>query len=559
MKDSSDLAGMIARHADLGRREHEASATAMHRELTWRGVFWVASGVPAGVLVTLGTVATMIGQPAWILWICSVMFGFVQSFVYAEIAGLYPQKSGGASVYGAAAWIPYSKFIAPISVWCNWLAWSPTMALGTGVAAGYVVNALAPPDSALVRWQLTLADLSGAFPGLSIRINAVSIIATGFLLITFYLQHHGVARAASTQKALAYLALFPLLVVGVVPLITGHVYTHNLLPLLPLARDSAGHATFGTWSVATIPILMASMFAAGWATYGFETAVCYTRELRDPHRDTFKAIFAAGLLCIATFSLVPLAFQGSLGIATLLTPSIQDGTGVAAALAAIVNGGTLVKQVMVVLFVLALLLITNSSMMGSSRTLYQASLDGWLPRYLGKLNEHGVPARAMWTDLAFNLVLLMMSDYFVVLVVSNVCYLIFNFLNLQSGWIHRIDRPNWERPFRCPAWLLALGAIFGFVNMIFVGAGADVLRPGAILYSVIATSLIVPVFAFRHFIVDKGVFPDSSGPHTDERRAGWLPYIALLGCVAVVAVSHLISTRAAASQRTEPTTKQIAP
>jgi amino acid transporter len=300
------------------------------------------------------------------------------------------------------------------------------------------------------------------------------------------------------------------------------------------------------------------MFAAGWATYGFETAVCYTRELRDPRRDTFKGIFAAGLLCIATFSLVPLAFQGSLGIAALLTPSIQDGTGVAAALAAIVNGGALVKQVMVVLFVLALLLITNSSMMGSSRTLYQASVDGWLPRYLGKLNEHGVPARAMWTDLAFNLLLLMMSDYFVVLVVSNVCYLLFNFLNLQSGWIHRIDRANWDRPFRCPTALLALGAIFGFVNMIFVGAGADVLRPGAVLYSAIATALIIPVFAFRHFVVDKGIFPNASGLNTDVRRAGWLPYIALAACVAVIGVSHLISTRAAALQSTEPITQHRA-
>lgn len=518
----------------------------MHRELSWRGVFWVASGVPAGVLVTVGTVATMIGQPAWILWICSVMFGFVQSFVYAEIAGLYPQKSGGASIYGAAAWIPYSKLIAPISVWCNWLAWSPTMALGTGVAAGYVVNALVPADSAFARWQLTIADLSGAFPGLTIRINAVSAIATGFLLITFYLQHHGVSRAAFIQKALAYLALFPLLVVGIVPLVTGHVYHHNLFPLLPLSRDGAGHAGFGSWSFATIPILMASMFAAGWATYGFETAVCYTRELRDPRRDTFKAILAAGLLCIATFSLVPLAFQGSLGIGTLLNPSIQDGTGVAAALAAIVNGGLLVRQVMVVLFVLALLLITNSSMMGSSRTLYQASVDGWLPRYLGTLNEHGVPARAMWTDLAFNLLLLMMSDYFVVLVVSNVCYLLFNFLNLQAGWIHRIDRPNWDRPFRCPTWLLGFGAVLGFVNMVFVGAGADVLRPGAVLYSIIATALIIPVFVCRHYLVDKGSFPNSMRPSADERRAGWWPYVALGICVAIIALSHMVSTRAVA-------------
>ena len=53
----------------------------------------------------------------------------------AEIAGLFPNKSGGASVYGATAWLRYSKFIAPLSVWCNWFAWSPVQATGSALAA----------------------------------------------------------------------------------------------------------------------------------------------------------------------------------------------------------------------------------------------------------------------------------------------------------------------------------------------------------------------------------------------------------------------------------------
>ena len=98
------------------------------------GAFWAISGVPAGVLLTMGGVSTVVGQASWAVWIVSVLIGFLQCFVYAEIAGLYPDESGGASVYGAAAWIKYSKFVAPVSVWCNWLAWSPVLALGTGLA-----------------------------------------------------------------------------------------------------------------------------------------------------------------------------------------------------------------------------------------------------------------------------------------------------------------------------------------------------------------------------------------------------------------------------------------
>ena len=135
------------------------STLQLRRQLDWKDAFWASSGVPAGVLLTMGGIATMIGQPSWVIWIASIFMGFVQSFIYAEIAGLYPDKSGGASVYGAAGWLPYGKFIAPISVWCNWLAWSPVLALGTSLAAGYVMASLFPADAAIRTWQFELLNL----------------------------------------------------------------------------------------------------------------------------------------------------------------------------------------------------------------------------------------------------------------------------------------------------------------------------------------------------------------------------------------------------------------
>lgn len=513
----------------------------LRRQLDWKDAFWASSGVPAGVLLTMGGIAATIGQPSWVIWIVSILMGFIQAFVYAEIAGLYPNKSGGASIYGAAGWLPYGKFIAPISVWCNWLAWSPVLALGTSLGAGYVMASLFAPDAAVRTWQITLLDLGFVRDGLTMRINMVSLIATGFLLLTFALQHHGAAKAANFQKILGLICLMPLLLVGLVPLLTGDLPTENLFPLLPILRDAAGNIGFGTWDTLGLTLLAGAMFGAGWSTYGFETAVCYTREFRDPARDTARAIFAAGLLCMAIFVLVPLAFQASLGLEGMLDPAIYDGSGVGQALASIVGGGAVIGNVIVAMLILALLLIVMTSMLGSSRTLYQASVDGWLPRYLSKVNAHGAPTNAMWTDLIFNLFLLLASDYFAVLMISNVCYFIFNFLNLQAGWIHRIDRKGWKRPYRCPTWLLAFGAVLGFVNMAFMGAGADVWGEGTLRNGLLAALLIIPVFAWRHYVQDKGKFPVSEGTDQDpfERelvvpRAGLLPYLALAACGALV-------------------------
>jgi len=139
----------------------------------------------------------------------------------------------------------------------------------------------------------------------------------------------------------------------------------------------------------------------------------------------------------------------------MLDDGIVDGTGVAAAMAVMVGGAAFIGNVVVIMLIFALILAVMTSMAGSSRTLYQGSVDGWLPKYLSKVNHHGAPVSAMWTDLGFNIILLLMSDYLFVLAVSNCCYIIFNFLNLNAGWIHRIDNAHVHRPWRAPTYLAA--------------------------------------------------------------------------------------------------------
>lgn len=544
------------------------SVGSLQRKIDWRGAFWVASGVPALVLFTIGAIAATVGKPAWIVWIVSILFGFIQAFTYAEIAGLFPHKSGGASVYGAVAWVRYSKLIAPVSVWCNWLAWSPVLSIGSGLAAGYILTALFPADSLINTWQLTLLDLGWVKSGLSLRINATFAIGLLILLRVFAVQHGGILRSARLTLVLGMTSLIPLLLVGVVPLFTGDTLQANFFPLYPLAHDAAGQVVDGSWNMSGWTLMAGGLFMAAWSTYGFETAVCYTREFKDPKRDTFKAIFYAGVLCIFVFTLVPLAFQGSLGLGQLVTPAVLDasgavvtpavysgllspaiysGMGVGQVMADSIGGGKLVANIVLIMLVLATLLAIMTSMSGSSRTLYQASVDGWLPKYLGRTNEHGAPTAAMWTDLGFNLLLLLMSDYVFVLAASNVSYIIFNFLNLNAGWIHRMDRPDWARPYKAPTLLLAAGGVLSFVNLACMGLGADIWGAGTLLTGLLLALLILPVFCFRHYLQDKGRFPEAMlndlyiEADSGQKRAGWLPYATLIAGVLVVYGCHQLA------------------
>ncbi|HUM08575.1 MAG TPA: APC family permease [Acidocella sp.] len=561
----------------IGRSTTESGS--LRRAIDWKGAFWVASGVPALVLFSIGGISDMVGNLAFLVWAASMLMGFVQSFTYAEIAGLFPNKSGGASVYGAAAWVRYSKFIAPLSVWCNWFAWSPVLSLGCSIAAAYILNALAPIPSAnspeVAQWiaahgtditggqqaQVTaaIAALTPAIRNWTLfthtlgpvgfSLNATFFIGAIIMLVTFAIQHRGILGTANVQKYMGLLVIIPMLIVGVVPLFNGAVHFSNYSPLAPLA--SYGAPQIGSWNIPSWTMVLGAMFIAAWSTYGFETAVCYTSEFRNPGTDTFKAIFYSGLLCLALFILVPFTFQGALGLAGMLDPKIADGSGVAAAMANMVGGGPIIHSIMVMLMILALILSIMTAMAGSSRTLYQGSVDGWLPRYLSFVNDHGAPTRAMWTDLVANLLVLAVAatdatSFFFVLAVSNCGYIIFNFLNLNAGWIHRIDSGATKRPYRAPIWLLGLGAVFAFVNAMFLGAGAKTWNPEALWAGAIFAALIIPVFCFRHFIQDKGKFPEQmledlhvggSGDVT-TKRAGVLPYLTLVAGVAVVLASN---------------------
>ncbi|MFT3987819.1 APC family permease [Aestuariivirga sp.] len=572
------------------------------RALDWKGAFWVAAGVPPLVLFSIGGIAGVAGKLAFVVWIVSMIMGFLQSFTYAEIAGMFGNKSGGASVYGATAWLRYSKFIAPLSVWCNWFAWSPVLSLGCAIAASYILNSLWPipaaDSQAVLAWVAAhtadytattqsvidyIAAHAGTAPadaitavatadavtaltpairtwsvfGFSIphiasfNINSTFVIGAVLMLIIFAIQHRGILGTANAQKWLAIIVLVPLLLVGLVPIFEGSVNYANFSPLVPPSNVYV--TTDGTWNNPGWTLVLSALFIAAWSTYGFETAVCYTRELKNPAVDTFKAIFFSGLLCCLFFFLVPFTFQGVLGLDGMLATPIVDGSGIGEALGNMIGGGRIVTQIFVILMILALFLAIMTAMAGSSRTLYQGSKDGWLPRYLTHVNSHGAPTRAMATDLVFNLILLAIASdaggYFFVLAVSNVGYIIFNFLNLNAGWIHRVDSGHVERPWKAPSWLIGLNTILAFVNILFLGAGAKVWQivgakadaPNPLWAGLFFAALILPVFIFRHYVQDKGRFPigalDDLGlkeGDMGEKKAGMWPYLTLIAGAIVV-------------------------
>ncbi len=314
----------------------------------------------------------------------------------------------------------------------EWLGANEGKTAADAIAALLPADGIAALTPSIRNWTL----LAGTLGPVSYSLNATFWIGAVLMLLVFAIQHRGILGTANVQKYVGLLVIIPMLIVGIVPIITGQINWDNYTPLVPLAAAYAPAP--GEWNIPGWTLVLGGMFIAAWSTYGFETAVCYTSEFRNPKTDTFKAIFYSGLLCLLLYILVPFTFQGVLGLDGMLATPIVDGSGVAEAMGKMVGGSSFVTNIMIMLMILALILAIMTAMAGSSRTLYQGSVDGWLPRYLSHVNEHGAPTRAMWTDLVVNLGILAIAaadatSFFFILAVSNCGYIIFNFLNLNAG------------------------------------------------------------------------------------------------------------------------------
>lgn len=484
--------------------ETDAVATAggMRREINWVDAFWIASGASTLVLLSIGSIAATIGTPSWLVWAVSTVIGFVQLFIYAEMSGMFPNHSGGASVYGAIAWRKYGKIFAPICIWCNWLGWTPVLALGATLVGSYVVSSFFPADSGFATFSVTLLDLSAILPGISFKLTGPILVGAMALFVAFYMQHSGIMRMARVQFLLAILSLVPILLLSFVPLLTGKINFSHFAPFIP-----EGTASWSSQQAFTL--IMGGMFIAGWTTYACETAMCYVSEFRNPGKDTIRAVTASGLLGIIAFGVLPFTFLGVLGMETLKDPALVAGDPQSAMVKmAQVTFGTGLGIWLTVMLIMAVILSIVTGMAGASRTLYQSSVEGWLPKYLSHLNSHGIPTKAMWTDLIVNIFLLMLGNPIFVLAASSTGYMLGVVMNLLAAWMHRHDRPHHYRPFRAPDWLINIGApVLAVLNLAFILFGANTFAPGALWYGLAAVLVVIPIFWYRHHYIDKGLWP----------------------------------------------------
>jgi amino acid transporter len=450
--------------------------------LRWWDGLALGLTVPASTFAVIGfSIGTLGAWGAFTLWAISSFIAALQAWIYTETAAMFPDKPGGISLYAHEGWRKYSTLVGPVASFGYWFAWSSVLAI-FGLTIGNLFQAQWFPGST---WSFYTGAVHFGLPHL------VAIVA---IVIVWLFNVLGIRPTVAFQYAIGILLIVPFAAFTFVPFLTGDFHSSN-------ATWNIG-AAGQPWGGVKVAIVW--LYLMAWSTYSSEICASFAPEYKDVTRDTARALKGTALFIALTFSLMPLAITGTIGIDAV---NKNPTTFYIDAFNTIIGPAS---DFMVVLIILAFLLVMNGSTADGSRALYGIAKDDMTVKQLFHLNRFNVPARAMTLDLVVNtLLVLFVGNILAILVAGNLGYVAAHFFALSGFLLLRRDRPNWPRPIKMGSPWLVVAAVLVIVNLVFIVIGAsssDLTGYGGTKETAIGVGVLgisILLFLFRRVVQDR--------------------------------------------------------
>ncbi len=307
----------------------------------------IGSTLGIGILRTPGLVAGAVhsASTTLIVWIAGGLYTLLGSICLTELGTMAPE-AGGYYVYARRA---FGDVVGFAVGWTDWLTYCAVL--------GYV--------------SIGLAEFVGLlWPALA---GATTRIAIGALVLFVALQWAGIRVSSRFQEVTTALKFVAFLAIVAAALLWS-----------PRA-GSAAEASFGPLTLAgVIGAIQSVVIAYG----GWQSALYFTEEDRDPTRNLPRAMIGGVLSVIVIYLLVNVALLAVLPMATLAHSTLP------AADAAAVLAGDRGRQAITVLSLLSLPPLLNAIMMIGTRILYALGRDGFVPARVASVNSGGTPGVA---------------------------------------------------------------------------------------------------------------------------------------------------------------------
>ncbi|MEO6221879.1 MAG: APC family permease [Vicinamibacterales bacterium] len=381
----------------------------------------VGGTIGTGILRTPGLVATQLPNATTILaaWIIGGLYTLLGSVCLTELGTSVP-GTGGYYLYARRALGDWMGFAVG---WTDWLTYC--------LVLGYVSIAIAEFIGVLV-------------PSLAGLTTTVAVLA---LVLFMSLQFAGVRISGRFQEITTVLkfAAFVALIAACL--------------LLPVQHGGGTIGTVVPGGMTLIGIIAA--LQAIIVTYGgWQAALYFTDEDRDPARNLPRSMIGGVLAVIAVYVLVNVALLAVLSIPELAASTLPASDAATRVLGD--RGG----RVITLLSILTLIPLLNAIVMIGTRIFFGMGQDGLLWRGAAALSARGTPSVATLVTTVVALALIA-SGTFKTLIAMTSFFLAFNYcVSCVALIVLRRREPNLARPFRAwgypwSAWIvLVVAAVF---------------------------------------------------------------------------------------------------
>jgi basic amino acid/polyamine antiporter, APA family len=362
----------------------------------------IGSTIGIGILRTPGLVAGQLGTPSAILavWMVGGLYTLLGAVCLTELGTMLP-VAGGYYVYARRAFGETAGFAVGWTDWLTYCAVLGYISIGLGEFAAVLAPNLAP---------------------------MVTPIAIAALLGFVVLQWGGVRVSSRFQEVATAIkfAAFLALVIGCLALAGG-------------ASRAAAPALTPTFAGLIVAFQSVAITFGGW-----QSALYFTEEDRDPRRNLPRAMIGGVAVVIVVYLLVNVAL-----LAVLPVPDLARSTLPAADAAQIVLGGR-GSQIITILSIVSLAPLLNAIMMIGTRILYAMARDGMLPARAATVNAGGTPTVATLVTTAVAVVLIATGTFQKLVAVASFFLAVNYFVSCLALIVLRRREPDAVRPFR--AW-----------------------------------------------------------------------------------------------------------
>src|SRR3954454_19761455 len=266
------------------------------KTMRWWDGFIIALANPGFLLAGLaGSVVTLGPKWAAIIWFSSSIVGALQAYIYAEPATMFPDKSGGLSMYAKEGWRKYFSLAGPLATFGYWFAWSSVLAIYGGIIGTLLITRFWANDwIATFTWHIGFFDVYG-----------YRLIGLVCILMCFIFNVRGMRPAVWFSYVTGALMLIPVLSLAIIPFINGDIKNHALNQDFVSASVSFYGGTPSNFQ--TVAMLIVWFWVIGWSSYGPEAPASFAPEFVDTKNDTRKALASAGMLNCFLCLLLPLS------------------------------------------------------------------------------------------------------------------------------------------------------------------------------------------------------------------------------------------------------------